>query len=182
MSEFKVASRYAKSLIDLSQEQGNLETVRKDMEQFIAVLRASKELQAVLKNPIIKQDKKNNILNRLFSEKIHPSITAFFNIMVRKGRGGILYATAKEFIREYNEVKGIVNATVTSAVALSTANLNALKKVIASEINADVILENKIDESLIGGFVVKVGDRQIDASIAGKLQKLERHFNAQMLR
>ncbi|MGK6349781.1 ATP synthase F1 subunit delta [Parapedobacter sp. DT-150] len=181
MSEFKVASRYAKSLIDLAQEQGTLETVRQDMEQFVAVLHASTELQAVLRNPIMKQDKKSAILDALFEQKIHPSITAFFHIMVRKGRAGILYATAQEFIREYNEVKGIVHATVVSAIALSAANLASLKQVIASEINADVILQNKVDASLIGGLVVKVGDKQVDASIAGKLKKLERHFDAQVV-
>ncbi len=181
MSEFKVASRYAKSLIDLAQEQGNLETVKQDMEQFVAVLRANKALQAVLKNPIMKQDKKQGILDALFSKRIHPSILAFFHIMVRKGRAGILYATAQEFIREYNEVKGIVYATVTSAAALSAKNLDTLRKIMASELNADVVLQNQVDASLIGGFIVKVGDRQIDTSVAGKLKKLERHFDAQLV-
>lgn len=178
MSEFKVASRYAKALIDLSQEHADLDTVKKDMEQFIAVLRQNKELQAVLKNPIIKQDMKTNILNGLFADKIHPSIMGFLQILVRKGRSNILYATAKEFVREYNELRGIVHATVSSATALSPASREALIKAIAAEIGAsEVILENKIDEGLIAGFVVKVGDRQIDASIAGKLSKLERHFS-----
>ncbi|HLW49565.1 MAG TPA: ATP synthase F1 subunit delta [Sphingobacteriaceae bacterium] len=176
MSEFKVASRYAKSLIDLSIEQGTLETVKQDMEQFIAVLRASKELQAVLKNPIMKQDKKRNILQGLFSGKIHPSISSFFEIMVRKGRSGILYGTAQEFVREYNEYKGIVKATVTSATKLSAENFEALKNVIAAETKAEIILTNIVDPSLIGGFIVKVGDKQLDSSIAGKLHKLEKHF------
>src|SRR3546814_16420826 len=79
-------SRYAKSLIDLAQEQGNLEVVKQDMEQFVGTLRANPELQAVLKNPIMKQDKKRSILDALFENKIHPSIVAFFHIMVRKGR------------------------------------------------------------------------------------------------
>lgn len=181
MSEFKVASRYAKSLIDLAHEQGNLEVVKQDMDQFVAVLYANKELQAVLKNPIMKQDKKRDILDALFAQRIHPSITAFFHIMVRKGRAGILYATAREFIREYNEVKSIVHATVISAVTLSPENLDALRKVIAGEIKAEVVLQNSVDPSLIGGFVVKVGDKQIDASIAGKLKKLERHFETQVI-
>lgn len=176
MSEFKVASRYAKSLIDLSIEQGTLETVKQDMEQFIAVLRNNKELQAVLKNPIMKQDKKRNILQALFSGKIHPSISSFFEIMVRKGRAGILYATAQEFVREYNEHKCIVKATVTSATELSKENFEALKKVIAEETRSEIILTNLVDPSLIGGFVIKVGDRQLDTSIAGRLHKLEKHF------
>ena len=181
MSEFKVASRYAKSLIDLAQEQGNLEVIKQDMEQFVATLRANTELQAVLKNPIMKQDKKRNILDGLFGGKIHPSIVSFFHIMVRKGRAGILYATAREFIREYNEVKGIVHATVVSAAKLSAKNMDGLQKAIAAEINAEVILQNKVDPSLIGGFVVNVGDQQIDASINGRLNKLKRHFDSQVV-
>ena len=93
-----------------------------------------------------------------------------------KGRGGILYDIAKEFVREYNEVKGIVKATVTSATALSSANITELQQTIAQQINAQVILTNVIDGSLIGGFVVNVGDRQVDVSIAGKLNKLEKYL------
>src|SRR3546814_13446922 len=132
------------------------------MEQFVGTLRDNPELQAVLKNPIMKQDKKRSILDALFENKIHPSIVAFFHIMVRKGRAGILYATAREFIREYNEVKGIVHATVVSATKLSETNLDGLQKVIASEINAGVILRNTVDPSLIGGFVVNVGDKPVE--------------------
>jgi len=177
MSEFKVASRYAKSLIDLSIEQDNLDVVKQDMEQFIAVLRANKELQAVLKNPIMKQDKKHNILHALFKDKIHPSILAFFDIMVRKGRSGILYGTAQEFVREYNEYKGIVKATVTSPTELSSENIESLRAILTEETKAAIILENVIDPELIGGFVVKVGDKQIDTSIAGRLRKVEKLFN-----
>src|SRR5690606_27084202 len=158
MSEFKVASRYAKSLVDLAQEKGNLEAVKQDMEQFIGVLKANKELQAVLKNPIMKQDKKASILDALFENKVDPSVTAFFHIMVRKGRAGILYATAQEFIREYDEVKQIVHATVISATALSAKNLDVLQQLITDELKAEVVMKNEIDASLIGGFIVKVGD------------------------
>ncbi len=174
MSEFKVASRYAKSLIDLSRENNALEEVKRDMEQFIAVLRKNKELQAVLKNPIIKQDKKRNILSSLFGAVIHPSIAAFFDIMVRKGRAGILYATAQEFIREYNEVKNIVKARVTSAEPLSQENERAVAALVKQYTGGEVIVENTVKPDLIGGFILTVGDRQVDASIAGRLQKLER--------
>src|SRR5690606_32035408 len=179
MSVFKVASRYAKSLIDLAKEQDHLEEVKGEMEQIVAIIRSSTELQAVLNNPIVKTDKKLKILAALFENKVRPEVLAFFNIMVRKGRSELVYATALEFIREYNEVKGIVHAEVTSAAPLSATNLETLRASIAEQIQADVILANKVDESLIGGFVVTVGDRQIDASLAGRLNKLERHFISQ---
>lgn len=179
MSVFKVASRYAKSLIDLAKEQNSLEAIKVDMEQVVAVIKSSTELQAVLKNPIVKTDKKNSILSALFKDKVRPEIVGFFAIMVRKGRSELVYATAQEFIREYNEVKGVVNAVVTSASPLSAANLEALRGQIAEEIKADIILVNKVDPALIGGFIVNVGDKQLDVSIAGKLNKLERHFSNQ---
>lgn len=179
MSVFKVASRYAKSIIDLAQEKGTLEQVKTEMEEVARVIKSNSELQAVLANPIINNDKKQNILKALFEGKVSLDVTTFFNIMVRKGRGGLVYATALEFIREYNEIKGIVKAEVISAQALSEANIQLLGNTIAQQINANVILTNKVDSSLIGGFIVKVGDRQIDESIAGKLNKLERHFITQ---
>ncbi|HLT89008.1 MAG TPA: F0F1 ATP synthase subunit delta [Sphingobacterium sp.] len=179
MSIFTVASRYAKSLLDLAQEQGQLDAVKVDIEGVISVLRSNSELLAILKNPIIKGDKKRNILAAIFEKNINPIILSFFYILVNKGRAAILLDIAQEFVREYNEAKGIVNASVTSATALSEVNLAELQKIIADEIKAEVILNNIVDPSLIGGFVVRVSDRQIDASIAGKLNKLEKHFAAQ---
>ncbi|MCL7986338.1 ATP synthase F1 subunit delta [Sphingobacterium sp. lm-10] len=182
MSVFTVASRYAKSLIDLSKEQGNLDAVKNDMEQFIAIVKESSELAAVLKNPIIKQDKKRSILSALFDGKVEPSVMSFFHMLVAKGRAGILNDVAIEFLREYRVEKGIVQATVTSAVPLSEENLSLLKTQIASEIKAkEVVLNNKVDKALIGGFVIKVGDRQVDVSIAGRLNKLEKHFAANVI-
>lgn len=179
MSIFKVASRYAKSLLDLAQEQGQLDAVKKDMESVVSVLKSNSELLAILKNPIISGDKKRNILAAIFEGKISPTIVSFFYILVNKGRAAILLDIAQEFVREYNEAKGIVKASVTSATALSDTNLAELQQIITGEIKAEVILKNIVDPSLIGGFVVRVGDRQIDASIAGKLNKLEKHFAAQ---
>ena len=176
MSVFKVASRYAKSILDLAKEKGTLEQVKEEMEEIAKVIKSSTELQAVLANPIIKIDKKQNILKALFEGKVSTEVSSFFNIMISKGRGNTVYATALEFIREYNELKGIVKAEVISAKPLSSANIQSLGNTLAQQINASVILTNKVDASLIGGFIIKVGDKQLDESIAGKLNKLERHF------
>src|SRR5688572_28099225 len=108
MSEIQVASRYAKSIIDLAKDQNSLEPIKEDMEFFIETCRDNPLLKAVLKNPIIGPDKKANILKGLFEDKLHPMILSFFMIVVRKGRSEILYTTAKEFINEYNIFKNIV--------------------------------------------------------------------------
>lgn len=178
MSEFKVASRYAKSLIDTASEDQSLEAVQQDMAQVVTVLQENSELRAVLGNPIISLDKKQGIMKRIFGGKIHKTIEAFFEIMIRKGRGALLYPTALEFLEAYKRKMNIVSAKVTSAAALSPEQLLQIEKVIQEETQGTVLLENRINPELIGGFIINIGDRQLDSSILGKLNKLENYLKA----
>ncbi len=178
MSELTVASRYAKSLIDLAQEQNNLEAINNDMKFFLHTLKANPQLKAVLGNPIISQAKKIAILADLFSGKVDKLSISFFNIMVNKGRGEVLYTTAQEFNNQYNIIKHITKASVVSATALSEANKAKLLDEVKAAVGGEVILDAKTDPSLIGGFVLTVGDRQVDTSIAASLKKLKKDFAA----
>ncbi len=177
MSETQVASRYAKSLIDLAKEQNALEKVKADIDFFTVTLRKNPKLQAVLKNPIISLDKKAAILKAIFGDKVHKIISEFFRIVVRKGRSQILYATAHEFINEYNRRNNIVNATVTSAAQLSDENKKRMETLIAQATKGRVLLTARTNPDLIGGFILKVGDKQFDASISSQLKKLKKEFD-----
>lgn len=176
MSEIQVASRYAKSLIDLAGEQNAVESIRKDIELFLETCRENPQLQAILKNPIISLDKKANILDGLFVGKVHEMILSFFKIVIRKGRSEILFATAKEFISQYNILKNVVKATVTSASPLSQENIKQIEDVVKQSTKGEVILTSIVDPKLIGGFILKVGDKQFDTSISSKLNKLKKEF------
>jgi F-type H+-transporting ATPase subunit delta len=176
MSEIQVASRYAKSLIDLANEQNSLEVLRNDIELFIQVCKENTELQAVLRNPIISPDKKISILNNVFAGKVTPLLIAFFKIVVNKGRAEVLYPTAKEFLNVYNVQKGIIKATVISAAPLSEENKKQIEQVVKEATKGEVILESKVNPDLIAGFVLTVGDKQFDASISNSLQKLKKEF------
>ncbi len=177
MSEIQVASRYAKSLIDLAEEQNALEKVKGDIEFFINTLRKNSTLQAVLKNPIIGLDKNSAILTAIFGNKVHKVILEFFRIVVRKGRSEILYATAREFINEYNRRKNIVSATITSASELSEENKKQIETLISQTTKGQVLLTAKVNPDLIGGFILKVDDKQFDASISSQLNKLKKEFD-----
>lgn len=181
MSEIQVASRYSKSLIDLASEQKALDPIKNDIEQFIQVCKANTQLQAVLRNPIISHDKKIAILNSLFGKSVHPVILSFFKIMINKGRGELLYPTAKEFINEYNYRKGIINATVVSAAPLSPENRKRIEEVVKKATNGQVVLDAKVNPDLIGGFVLKVGDKQFDTTISGALNKLKKEFSRRVI-
>ena len=181
MSEIQVASRYAKSLIDLSLEQNALEKVENDIQLFIKICKENPQLLAVLKNPIIGLDKKANILQSLFEGKFHPMILSFFGIVVRKGRSEILYATAKEFLNEYNRYKNVVKATVTSASPLSEANRKQIVDVVSDATKGKIILTEKVNANLIGGFILTVGDKQYDTSISSQLAKLKKEFSQKII-
>jgi F-type H+-transporting ATPase subunit delta len=176
MSELTVASRYAKSLIDLAQEQNALEAIKLDMNFFVKTLKENTQLQAVLRNPIISHDKKLKILLAIFSGKVSPVTDAFFQIMVNKSRSEILYATAKEFVNQYNLKNNIINARVVSAAPLSQANKQHIIDEVTSLTSGQVVLHDTVDAGLIGGFVLTVGDRQIDTSVSTSLQKLKKEF------
>src|SRR5689334_7012712 len=119
MSDIRVASRYAKSLLDLAAEKGTLEQVRQDMQLLTKTAQESRDFRMLLKNPIIKSDKKLAILNALFGGKVSEMTSKFFQIVTQKSREEVLEAVASEFESQYNLRKGIQTATITTTVPLT---------------------------------------------------------------
>jgi len=173
----KAAARYAKSLIDLSIEQNALQDMMNDMVLFEKVVNDNSELEAILKNPIVPLDKKSGILSDVFGNSVHAITKSFLKLVVNKGRAGILFETSKQFISQYQAIKGIVTAEVASAVALTAESKAEIIALVKKELGAnEVIVKEKVDDKLIGGFVLKVGDKQFDASIAGRLNKVKKEL------
>ena len=177
MSENKAASRYAKSILDLSQENNALEAMKADMVLVEHVIDKNPELEAILKNPIVPVDKKAAILHNLFHGKVHEITITFMKLMVKKGRAALIFPASKQFIGQYNLLKGIVTAEVSSATELTDGNRAEIIAIVKKEVGAnEVIIKEKINSDLIGGFILKVGDKQFDASIAHGLNKLKKEF------
>lgn len=176
MSELRVASRYAKSLIELAAEKGVLEQVHEDMKLFASVISQNRDFQMMLRNPIVKSDKKLAVINSVFKGKVNEMTLAFYNIVARKSRESILEFISPEFEKQYNIMKGIQRASVTSATQLSPELRQQLGEKLAEETGKTIQLEEIIDPSLIGGFVLKVGDKQIDSSVKYSLRKLKNNF------
>ncbi len=177
MSENKAASRYAKSIIDLATERNALEEVKNDMTLIEQVIDQNPELEAILKNPIVPIDKKSGILKDLFIGKVHEITLSFLKLMVNKGRSAIVFDASKSVVIQYNFIKGIVTAEVTSAIELTDSNRAEITALVKKEVGANkVLIKEKVNADLIGGFVLKVGDKQFDASIAHGLNKLKKEF------
>jgi F-type H+-transporting ATPase subunit delta len=178
MSDTRAASRYVKSLLGLAVERGVLEEVNNDMQMFDRVCSGSRDLVNMLRSPIIRHEKKKNVLNALFKDRVNSLTFDLIEILTRKNREPLLPAIAKEFHVAYNVYKGIGKATITTTVpmdAVLRAEIEAVVKQLSNK--TQIELTEKTDPSLIGGFVLNVGDRQIDASISGKLKHLRLKFS-----
>jgi F-type H+-transporting ATPase subunit delta len=145
----RLASRYAKSLLDLAIEKGQLDTAYADMKYLQAVCAASSEFVSLLRSPIIKADQKNSIVAAVTTGKVSELTAAFNNLLVRKGRESDLPEIATAFVEQYNALKDIHKVTLTTAVEVSAEMQQAIaQKVKAANSFASVELESKVDPSL----------------------------------
>ncbi len=173
-----VASRYVKSLLGLAVEKGALDQVHADMQLFTKVVEENRDFKLMLRSPVIKHDKKNDVLKSIFQGKVNALTLAIFDIITRKNREPILPAIASEFHHAYNAYKGIGEATVTTAVPMDKelrSEIEAIAKKVSDKTQLE--LQEKVDPEMIGGFVLKVGDQQIDASLKNKLNALKIKFS-----
>lgn len=176
MSQASVAFRYAKPLLDLAIEKKLEDRVQEDLTLFKETCDINRELQVVLKNPVIRGYKKYGIFKSLFSKRFHELTLSLFEIMTRKNRENLLYEVGEEYQNLYNLHKGIQHITVTSAAPLDSKLKKELSEKLANDLGKTIVLNEQVEPELIGGFIVKVGNSQIDNSIKSNLQKLKRDF------
>lgn len=178
MAQTRVASRYVKSLLSLAVEQNSLDAVHKDMLSFSKVVKQNRDFSLMLRNPIIRHDKKREILEKVFAGRVNKLTMAIFDIITSKNREPLLPAIAEEFHHAYNVYKNVGEATVTTAIPLDATLRAEIEKIVKKlSDKKEVEIKEKVDAEMIGGFVLNVGDRQIDASIKNKLKALKVKFS-----
>ena len=177
MPNARLAGRYAKSLLDLATEQGQLEAVYADMKYIQAACHASSDFVNMLRSPIIKADQKNSIINEVLKNKVGTLTNSFTVLLVKKGRELELPEMAAAFIEQFNAINGIHQVTLTTAVAVSEDIKKSIEQKVKTAAQFKTVeLTTKIDESLIGGFVLEFNNNLVDASIARDLKDIKKQF------
>jgi F-type H+-transporting ATPase subunit delta len=171
-----VANRYAKSLMELAIESKQLDAVRGDMKTIEQVCAQNREFELFLNSPVIKTDKKIVVLNTLFKGKISDLTLSFLNLITSKHRESFIHAIAAAFDEQYKTNKNIFTAVVTSASGLDAATKLKVTELIKSQMNGEVELREKIDLNTIGGFILRIGDKQIDKTVARQLSNLKKEL------
>jgi len=169
-----VASRYAKSLIDLAVETKQLEEVIKDMRLIKDVCAQNHEFVTMLQSPVVKTDRKQAIFKEVFEGKISKTTLSFLNLMAVKRREGYTAEIAKAFDEQYKLYKNITTVKVTSAIALDDKLRKQVMELVKKTVSGEVELVEKVDPSLIGGFVLTIDDKQVDQSVKRKLNDLRK--------
>ena len=173
----RLASRYAKSLIDLAIEQNSLEEILKDMQLLDAICTQSREFVTMMRSPVIKADKKLAITEAVLNGRISAMTFGFIKLLINKGREQNLDEIAKAFITQYRANKKIRMVKLTTAAAIDPAVVDLLRsKLEAGHTGSSIQMETAIDPSILGGFILDMGDRQLDASVVRELNDIKKQF------
>ncbi|MEP6466740.1 MAG: ATP synthase F1 subunit delta [Parafilimonas sp.] len=177
MPNTRLATRYAKSLIDLSIETNQLETIYNDMQFLKQVCKSSRDFVNLLRSPVVNADKKLSIIDAIVKDKISSLTDAFIKLLITKSRESDMPEIITAFIEQYNTIKGIHKVRLTTATAISDDLKNAIISKLKREANLDKIeLDAKIDDKLIGGFVLEFNNNLVDASVLRDLKDISKQF------
>ena len=177
MKESLAGNRYAKSLIALSIEKDELDVIYNDMTLISKTVESSKDLDVLLKSPVVKTDKKQEILTAIFGKNTTELTKQFLLLISSRNREALIGEIANAFVRQYKVIKKIIVTEVTSAVKLDAAQKKKILQLLNTDESSSVEVIEKINPDIIGGFIVRVDDKQIDASISRKLDDLRQNFS-----
>jgi F-type H+-transporting ATPase subunit delta len=177
MQSPRLAGRYAKSLLDIAKEQGQVETVYEDMLTLQSINKNSRDFLMLLRSPIVTADKKNKVITAVTEGKISPLTATFIKLLVSKAREAVLPEIITSFIQQYKAFKNIYTVKLVTAAPVSDALKNEIVNRVKQTSNMQNIeLEATVDNSLIGGFTLQAGDKLIDASISYDLKQIAKQF------
>ncbi len=174
MRGVRAAARYAKALKQLAQEKGILNDVLNDINTIYSSINENRELALLLQSPLVKSERKKTILLSIYQGKVNELTLTFIKQVVALGRENILAVICEEFVNQYNEFNNIAKVTVKTSIPLQADQKTELINIIKSKYNfSSIDLDEQIDESLIGGMVIRIGDMQLDASIRRQLNDIK---------
>lgn len=173
MVEGSVARRYAKALIEIAKEASLVDRFGDDLRRFAHVLEGP-ELSGLMASPVFTNSERRAVLDQLLpSAALHPSVVNFLRLLLDKDRFGAIQGIVREYGALADIEAGRIRAIVTTSVALAPALQASVQQAIAQSTGKQVVLETRIDPTLLGGIVAQVGGRVYDASLRTRLERLQ---------
>ena len=179
MSAYRIGQRYAKSLLDFAGERDKTEKVTDDIRMLEAVINESRELRVLLHSPIVKVDQKRKVLETIFNGRVEKETLAFIMMLVSKRRESYLDEITKAFIQLHNERTNITPATLVTAAAANAALKAEVISLLKQKFGkGEVDLATGVDDSLIGGFILRFDDKLYDSSVRSQLIAIKKELQS----
>lgn len=173
MNESKITVRYAKALFALAKEDNSFELLKKDVELLYQCIQEIPELQFVIQSPVIKVSEKIKLFEESFRGSFTPLTISFINLVLERRREEHLAGISRYFLGLLKKEQGIQSAELVTATPLDETLRQSVLQYISRKFNTKVELHESVNDKLIGGFILRVGDQQIDTSIASKLERIK---------
>ncbi|GAB7387896.1 F0F1 ATP synthase subunit delta [Bacillaceae bacterium] len=177
-----VAKRYARALFEVANEGGIIDAVESDLALIRKTLEENGDWRKLVMHPHIAKEEKKRLVEKLFGESLTQEVKNFLKLLIDRRREKLLPQMTAEYVRLANEARGIVEAKVTTAKAISEAEKEQLAERFGKLLNKKLRVETAVDPGLLGGVVVRIGDRLYDGSVAGKLSRFAQHVKQSQVR
>ena len=175
MNESKISVRYSRALFELAIEKNILDKVNQDM-LFISEVCNLAETKELLASPVIAPSRKSDILHKIIGENVEKETLSLIDLVVKNGRASFIPGIARVFVDRTKKHKGITKSTLTTAVQVDSKVKQQIADMISSEFKTKVDFEENIDPAIVGGFILRIDDNYIDASVRNKLRKIRKEL------
>lgn len=168
-----IAGRYAEALFQVGEENNSTTNLYEELNAVIDILKSNQDFYNVLKSPLVTKGDKKDLVEKVFGNQISDNLNNFLKIIIDKDRVAALEAVQKSCKVLLNEKNNIIEGSAITAVPMSQEELKQLEAKLSSKYNKNVTLENKIDESILGGVLVRLGNEEIDGTVKTRLTKMK---------
>ncbi|MGL5312113.1 MAG: F0F1 ATP synthase subunit delta [Peptostreptococcaceae bacterium] len=168
-----VAERYAEALFQVGEETNSTTKLYEELNAVVDILKSNKDFFNVLKSPLVGKGEKRDLVEKVLGAELSSNLKNFLKIMIDKDRMTAIEAVLKSFKTLLNEKNNIIEGIAITAIAMSQDELKELEAKLSSKYNKNVTLENKVDESVLGGVLVRLGNEEIDGTVKTRLAKMK---------
>lgn len=172
-----IANRYAEALFQIGEEEKLTDMLYQELSEIVNLIKVNQDLFSILKSPVISKKEKISLIDNIFEDKININIKNFFKILIEQDRISFISDISDSYKELLNEKNNILEGFVISAIPMKKEEIKELEEKLSEKYNKNVTLENKVDKSILGGVLVRLGNEEIDGTVKTRLDKMKEQLS-----
>ena len=172
-----VASRYAEALFQVGEDSKSTEKLYNELKAVVDIINKNKEFANILKSPIVSKEDKKSLITNVFGAQLDKEMLNFMKILADKDRLSLISDIEESFKTLLNDKNNILEGVAITAVPMNEGEVNELQAKLSAKYNKTVVLQNEVDESILGGVLVRLGNEEIDGTVKNRLDKMKEQLS-----